>query len=289
MEFTGINHKIQRLYLHWDLLTKCNLDCSYCYAKEWYSKKNEWQREANYKTQLYIIECIKLAKLPVFLGLLGGEPTLDTNFNPLVEKIKNELLPLNADNRLYITSNMYNPLELPQDYKIRVLCSYHPEFKYKKRFIENVKKLKHKTRINLMLIPDYKNDILEVYHALKEYDIHPHFVYKNHRETLIYKDFEVFKELQKVHKEFLYNNILYSDYEIFELNLNKFYGWDCWNNNYEISYNALVKNLCSNKSISLYENPLFFKRIETIEPMICPWEYCNCDGLLKCKKLNTAI
>ena len=66
--------------------------------------------------------------------------------------------------------------------------------------------------------------------------------------------------------------------------LNRFKGWQCYNNNYEISWDGKVTNICKVKQIDLSFNPLFFKNIKNIEPMICPYKECNCDGLLKIYK-----
>lgn len=285
---SGAGHLVQRLYIHWDLHTKCQFDCSYCYAKEWYSKQSKWQLQTPQSTLNYIIKCISLSKLPVFLGLLGGEPTITPNFDALVERIEREIISINTANRLYITSNCFIHRKLPQNDKIRVLCSYHPEFDYADKFIANVAKYAktHKVRINLMLIPQFKKDILKVYNALKHLDIHPHFVYQNHRESLIYDCFDDFRELAKVHKEFDYCGELLSDFELFEQSKNCFYGWDCYNNNYEISAQGIVKNLCKNTGVSLLENPRFFANISEILAMSCPHKYCNCDGLLKCLKIR---
>lgn len=284
----GVNHLVQRLYIHWDLHTKCQLNCSYCYAKDWYSKQSKWQQKTSESTLNYIIHCISLSKLPVFLGLLGGEPTITENFDKLIYNIQEKILSKNDLNRLYITTNCILYKQLPNDAKIRVLCSYHPEFHYTDKFVANVLKYakNHKVRINLMLIPQYKDDILTVYRALQNFDIHPHFVYQNHRESLIYDCFDDFKELAKVHKEFEYNGELCSDFELFEQSKNCFYNWNCYNNNYEISIDGIVKNLCKNTGVSLLENPRFFERIGCVEPMVCSHKFCNCDGLLKCLKIK---
>lgn len=284
----GVDHLVQRLYVHWDLHTKCQFDCSYCYAKNWYKSQNKWNLQTPQSKLNYILKCISLSKLPIFLGLLGGEPTISPHYDAIIEKIEREILPINPANRLYITSNCFIHRKLPLNDKIRVLCSYHPEFNYADKFIANVLKYaeNHKVRINLMLMSQYKDTIMTVYSALKHLDIHPHFIYENHRESLVYNCFDEFRELAKVHKEFEYCGELLSDFELFEQSKNCFYGWHCYNNNYEISADGIVKNLCKNTGISLFENPRFFATIQSIEPMVCPHKYCNCDGLLKCLKIR---
>ena len=80
VKFYGLDHLVNRLYIHWDLLSKCNYDCSYCYAKRFYKSIDKWGYYSNFNTQKHIIKCISYSKLPVFLGLQGGEPTIDKNF-----------------------------------------------------------------------------------------------------------------------------------------------------------------------------------------------------------------
>lgn len=282
----GIGHLINRLYIHWDLLTKCNFHCSYCYAKDWYTKSNQWNLESPLARQKFIIKCIEKAQLPVFLGILGGEPTEDENLDLIIRMILKDIIPRHPDNRVYITTNLYNYVEFPQNDKLFVLCSYHPEFRYAKRFVSNVKKIKNKVRINLMLIPGYENDLKFIFNELSDFDIHPHFVYKNHRSELIYNVFDEFKEMRQKHREFVYDGKLFSDFELLEQNKNCYYNWLCYNNNYEISFDGNVKNLCLNSSKSLYLDPNFFAKISEIDAMRCPHEFCNCDGLLKCFKIK---
>ena len=44
-----VKHKIQRLYVHWDVSTQCNFKCTYCYAMKDYGdewgKIDDWKKE----------------------------------------------------------------------------------------------------------------------------------------------------------------------------------------------------------------------------------------------------
>lgn len=298
----GINHLVNRIYIHWDLLTFCNYKCSYCYARKHYEKTDEWFKYGNFDTQKHIIKTLSFAKLPVFLGLQGGEPTLDKNFIELFHLMQTQILKKDDLSRLYITSNLSTNKweEIIQNTgkdlksKIFVLASYHPEHKNSENFLKNIELIRkhYKTRINIMLLdkPEFLNDLKFVYAELKKYkelQIHPHFIYTEGRKSLEKINFENFGIMRNSNKEFVYNGKLYSDFELFENNLNNFYGYNCYYNNYEIDYKGFVKILCKKIKISLRENPLFFKNIDKIEPIICEYKSCNCDGLLKCLKIKS--
>ena len=298
-------HLKERLYIHWDLLTKCNFNCSYCYAKRQY--KENWNKSVTFNKQKFIIECISKSKLPVFLGLLGGEPTLDPNFLVIYELIQHQITPKNKDNRLYITTNgstnvFKNLKYYPNTY---ILWSCHFEFKEKygnnfEKFLNNIKiciDKGFKNRVNFLLNPERKcwDDTLYIFNELKKLnvEIHPHFLYNDPCEKTSLFDYdkefyEYFKSLDEVHGNFIFETkdgyVKLNDYTIFKNKLNRFKGWKCYNNNYEISYDGKVTNICKYFQKDLLKDPLFFKKITEIEPMICPYEECNCDGLLKVLK-----
>lgn len=298
----GIYHLVNRIYIHWDMLTFCNYKCAYCYARRHYEKVNDWGKQNNLELQKHILKCLSFAKLPVFLGLQGGEPTLDKNFIELFLLMQKQILRKDELSRLYITSNLSTnkwdiiientDAELKE--KIFVLASYHPEHRNSLNFLKNIELVRHhyKTRINIMLLdkPEFVDDIKFVYNELKKMDtklqIHPQFIYTEGRKSLEKVNFDTYKEMKDSNKEFVYKGKLLSDFEIFENNLNNFYNWKCYYNNFEIDYNGFVKILCKGIKINLKENPLFFKNIKEIEPIICKYKSCNCEGLLKCLKVQ---
>ena len=310
-KFYGLDHLVNRLYIHWDMLSKCNYDCSYCYAKRFYKSVDKWGAWGDFEKQQHIIKCISYSKLPVFLGLQGGEPTIDKNFLKIIKLIETLILDKHIDNRLYITSNVSNNilLRLEQNPKVFILTSFHPEFSDAKHFVNVLKNLRFKTRVNLMLInnPNHWDTLHFVYNELRQIEdlqIHPHFIYTDHsRGTLdsysrgFYKEFGYMKSDSKefiietktreeTSKEEITQGVVISDYEVFERDLNHFYGFECYNNNHEVDFEGKVKILCKNSKISLFDNPLYFRNIQSIEPMTCPHQNCNCDGLLKTLKIR---
>lgn len=299
------DHKIQRLYIHWDVSTKCNFMCSYCYARAGYGE--EWNKLDTWNRQLLIIRNIKNSTLPVFLGLLGGEPTLHPRYSELIERC-HDAISNKPDGRLYITTNGSKGNEWFEKHayfsNTYFLWSVH--FEYEKMYgenfstlLNNIKIMKDKgfkNKVNIMLVPDktYWPKIHYIADKLEELDVelHPHFLYNNGdvHEVYDYNEefFEEFKRFEKYKKYLVFESDtdkkIFNDYTIFHNKFTSFTGWKCWNNNYEISYNGDVRKFCFNEKDSLIHNFNYFKNIKEITPGICPHSSCNCDGLLKIYK-----
>jgi len=303
--FQGIDHLQQRLYINWDITTKCNYHCNYCYSWQDYEKRDQWNQEIE-KVKIYkILRSIEKSSLPVFLGLLGGEPTISNYYFDILDYIQNRILPKNKDNRLYITTNLSKKLDWWRDHpKIKntfILASFHPEyFNTNEDVLDYIIKLRYlskyfKVKLNIMLDPKYQKSLNILYDFLPDLEnkviIHPHIIYPNgspfediqkiYKNNL--KDFQKFFNYQK--PEYILDGKELTDYEVFDKKLNQFQDWKCWQNNYEISLNGNVQNLCKKEiNDNLISNPLFFKNIKKILPISCPNKWCSCDGLLKCKK-----
>lgn len=303
----GDNHLINRLYVHWDITTVCNFKCSYCYARRDYLPKNQWMKTSDFTKMKLVIKSLEKSTLPVFLGLLGGEPTLHPKFYEILEILNEDFINKYQDNRIYVTSNLSTDKfkDIPIYKNNKYLCSLHFEYKSIygenfEKFFENLEILLNKnyqTRVNFLLLPDskYWDDIHKVYEKLKSYkivEVHPHFLYYDPCDKTSLFDYteDFYNEFRYMNdnKDFVYkegdNYHMLSDIEIFENHLNRFKGWECYNNNYEISWDGKVTNICKTEYTDLSNNPLFFKNIKDIKPMICPYKECNCDGLLKIYK-----
>ena len=296
-------HVPNRLYVHWDITTECNFDCSYCYAKRDY--QSDWHKTDTWSRQLAIVEALKLRKYPIFLGLLGGEPTMHPRFFKLVDIIHSKLIHDKLD-RLYITTNGSTNVikkikEYSQTYFLWSLHFEHAEkygSKYKK-FIDNIKISIDKgftNRVNIMLLPDekYYSDYYYVFNELKKLDVqlHPHFLYdyeNENRKLYNYTDdfFKEFSFLENTYKNYIFETsdsyVRLNDFEIFKHKLNHFKDWKCYNNNYEISYDGKCEKICTTEKVDLTRNILFFKNLK-IQDMKCPWNECDCDGFLKIYK-----
>lgn len=303
IESQGVDHETQRLYIHWDITTMCQYKCSYCYARKQYGKG--WGTPGIWKNQLKVIDELSKSSLPVFLGLLGGEPTMHHKYFELLDLI-NEKVLTHDRSRLYITTNGVKSTEFFQQHKdtdgrIFMLWSLHPEFtgdEEFENFYNNIMVMHDKgyrTKINLMLHPDKKYWVKtkERYDRLNELEytiLHPHFIYGGFNHDVEYGEsfYEYFRFLegQRV-KEFTFttedDEFLFSDYEVFDRRLNQFKDWWCWHNNFEINYKGKITDQCFHKgNFDIPKN--YFRDIKEIKPRICPHEFCSCDGLMKIHK-----
>ncbi len=308
MEFIkqeGIGHKVQRLYVHWDITTVCEYKCSYCYAIKEY--KDKWMRPGPWKKQLEVIEELSKATLPVFLGLLGGEPTRHHKYFEMINLIQSKILNNHKDSRLYITTNGEKDLEFYQkhitcsDKKQYFLFSWHPEYndiessKSFKQKMYYLKRKGYKIKVNIMLHPAKKywnltkNFLLSLSHDEIEIEIHPHYIYISPHDTIkysaeFYKEFSSF--IKNIKPEFIFETkeeiYSFTDTEIFKNKFNKFKGWNCWNNNFEIGLDCKINQFCFESKQNIKKD--YFKNITEILPKICPHNFCSCDGLLKIKK-----
>ena len=302
VKMMGVDHFIQRLYVHWDITTMCQYKCSYCYARRQYGEK--WGTPGIWKNQLRVVDELSKSTLPIFIGLLGGEPTYHHKYFELIDLIVENVIT-DDRSRMYITTNgakdsSFFERHRNADGKIFMLWSLHPEFtgdEEFENFYNNVVLMHgkgYRSKVNLMLHPNEKYWAVtkERYERLAELDyliLHPHFVYDGHNNNVEYSDefyeFYSFLENQRV-KEFVFSDgkdeFILSDYEIFTKGLNKFQGWKCWHNNFEINLNGKITDQCFNNAIDIPKD--FFKDIKKIEPKTCPHEFCSCDGLMKIYK-----
>lgn len=282
--------------VHWDTLTICQLNCSYCYARNMYGK--EWGKISSKEVLDAVIEALNRSTLPFNLGLLGGEPTLGPHYYYILEKIT----ALPKFQKLYVVTNAEKDLTSHPDYQGRLawLFSYHPaDCTDRDRFVANMKLMVsrgYQCKVNIILHhgkaywPLIK-EMFEICEQIEGLKIHPHFLYGNKMDKLFNyrKDFwEYFSFLEDYEKDLQYDDEVFNDYIVFRDSLTNFKGWSCYNNNYEVDVRGNVVQFCMNEygGDNLLKNPDFFKNIEKTVPIICPHNQCNCDGLLKQLKVK---
>jgi organic radical activating enzyme len=283
-----------RLNIHWDTLTICQLECSYCYARNTYGR--EWNKLASKTVIDKVIDALSQSFLPFNLGLLGGEPTLGPHYNYIIDELKK----LNKTNKIYVTTNGEKDLKTIRTDGVAFLFSYHPaDCTSDENFLNNVKYIKENNiqcKVNIILHPAKKywkksKDMAKAVQNLNV-KIHPHFLYGNwDRKLYGYKNdfWEYFKFFKDLERDIKYDDDSFNDFDVFEYNLTNFKGWSCFNNNFEIDVNANVVQFCREKDTmtsNLLRDNEYFKRITEVKPMICPHTQCNCDGLLKQLKVR---
>jgi MoaA/NifB/PqqE/SkfB family radical SAM enzyme len=307
-----IKHKIQRLYVHWDVSTQCNFKCTYCYAMKDYG--DQWGKIDNWWKQKLVINNIARAKLPVFLGLLGGEPTIHPEYEELIELCHNAISS-KPDGRLYVTTNGSQSNEFFIKHKfyeqMYFLFSFHPEYRGKygnkfEKFIDNIKVAVNsgfKCKVNVMLHTNEKfwsdtHYVVDELEKIPGLEIHPHFLYADgdvHKlESYGDEFYEQFSRFKSYPGYFTFEDssgkrLVLNDYNIFQHEQTSFKGWDCWNNNYEISYDGVIHRVCFDEGVNALKDIFYFKNIEKVCPVKCPHTSCNCDGLLKIYKEKGSV
>lgn len=290
-----IDQDPDHINVHWDVLTICQLNCSYCYARNEYAEK--WGQLGSKAIADAVLNALNKSTLPFNLGLLGGEPTLSPHYYYILDRISN----MEKFNKVYVVTNGEKDMRLHPHYeKVAFLFSYHPaDCTDRDKFFANVHlmhKRGYKVKVNVMLHHGRQywpliKEMIEMCDAAG-IKVHPHFIYGKDVHTLFHyrKDFwEYFKFLEDRDRELMYDDEFKNDYEIFSQKLTNFQGWSCYNNNYEVDVYGKVIKFCLDQSrASLLENPDFFKDITSTVPMTCPHKACNCDGLLKQLKVRDA-
>lgn len=113
-------HKTADITLSLDLISLCNLKCSYCYASSYRERIPVWLKEKD------ILNLIHQNSIRTFkVVLLGGEPALYPNLSSLIEKLTNTI---NVKEILLVTNGTkLNVKALPFSKKISVCLSVHFE------------------------------------------------------------------------------------------------------------------------------------------------------------------
>jgi len=274
-----------------DLTYKCNFQCSYCCAKK------EMDDTANINNDFSIANIIFLKKklvkiieinpdITIKLEILGGEPTLNKNINFLFKTI---IPVLNNSSYIEVSTNGSKLINIDTKWithsKIQFLISYHAEFMSTSYFINIFKK--YPSLIPNIMLPANNTlpKILNLINKLKnngiKYDlniIHDTDFYKNDN---IYKNevHQIWEEhcekLDKIKMIDDSKNILYfSAEEIFNKNMNRYYGWKCLSMAYRFEDNEII-NECTNLPLNLHNIG---------KPIICPKQSCTCDMYFNFKK-----
>ena len=119
------------------LTGKCNLKCKYCFASEYFDKVEQEITLENFIKALAFIK-----KDSSHIGLIGGEPTIHSQFN----EITNILLNDNDVNKIYLYTNGLNlyKYETLNNHKFNILINCNPEEEIGENNFENLRNsIKH--------------------------------------------------------------------------------------------------------------------------------------------------
>lgn len=285
------------LRFHWDILTICNYHCEYCYRRA----EPGWGKILKTEKILSIIKTIDTLNNPFEMIYLGGEPTLHPGFEKILMETYNSK---NIYSFAVITNlNDIKPRHIELYKKINdkliINATFHPSQCDINKFKENLLKLNEVSTIcvnNMLISPEYKQ---------KTYDI-TDFMIKNNisfTDNIPFKaniysanDSHNFMDESHEYKQFikeyitnfnLFKNLIFnfkdkkeimSDAECFLKGYNNLEGVLCENNNFQISIDGEISQMCT-------DTPLKIEDIASFNICIkCPKKTCVCQGLLSGRK-----
>lgn len=263
--------------LNFDLVSICNLKCSYCNYNVT-TKKLARKIQISYDEILKIISEVKKSKNDFVISLLGGEPTLYKNLYNTVKafsELKNVL-------KIYIYTNGTRTIseDILRCNKVHIVCTFHAEQNILNRFLENIWYFHTKTcelsviimceknqqHINAQLFNAMPNDIQVVPGAV---------IRQNGNETIIETDgIEQFKRNCENNIDyptyFLNNEKIGHSVDVFNKKINQWKNWHCFMSCYHIDTGGKIIQLCSKKEFKISD-------ISTENYIICPKYVCTDD------------
>ena len=271
-EFTEVS-------INWTLNNECQLNCIYCYAKE---DMKVQKPEANKS-----LRSLNRIKVPFNICLLGGEPTLHSDIDEIIEG----LVDIEYCHDIDLTTNLFKNIEFWKKYnieeyfnKLNINASYHPEydvnFLEKAIILNNMKYINIQCNINILPEQKYYKKTKELIQELKQNNIS--FSLTNIHETETYKPKytkEFIQEYKDTEVKYKYNidntEQWYTLTEIMKYKLNRFQGYKCTAQDLIITQEGDIKNMCTLKTILLYNETAR----DTL--IVCPNESCSCNTMLR--------
>jgi len=277
--------------MNWHLLDWCNYQCKYCMAGNAITKDFA-DKERVTKQHKLIVSRLKLIDEPFEMCIGGGEPTLHPNLKEIVENLhqNNNLKSIFLFTNLSRSRDFYCDLADTSN-KLMIHASYHPEY-YNKDFLNKCIDLKFEVHVSLIDEKKYWDQTEDFLIALNENNI-PYRINilgpaPNWKPNYNEKFWQRFKKYL-IEEYTLDLTITYDDgshkpvseYDLMEENLNRFKGWKCTPQAYQISMDGTIKNICTNKVMPIN---LSSKNIK--QEVNCPLDYCSDGKLMYTKRKN---
>lgn len=277
------------LNINWELVSHCQLNCTYCYYKPFRSQTDY--------SSLYSIVLKKLKEItePFKINLVGGEPTLHPNFFEVIHELyeipqlQSIALVTNLEQDLDFYSNLKKYHE-----KLRIVASYHPEYPQKDFFIKTAD-LQDRLLIDIVfivhnnskLLKKMQEDSKKMYELLNDKAIinfirihekrtgkEEYRKYDDAVEVFFQEQLEIIKkrtntEVVELMTEDGWEQI--TKLEFMRDKRNQWEGWFCNLHAFIIHEDGYVTRSCSRdkKHILLTK---FEKR-----PLVCTYKICECD------------
>jgi len=278
-KITELGSNDNNILFTWDIIGKCNFNCSYCYSKELNktNKIGEWK---------LVLSRLKTLKQPFNVELAGGEPTLHPELDKIINELhKNKMCKIiELDTNTTASPELYKKLFKISN-KLNISCSYHHEFNSK--FVKIYKQIMNdKTFIifNLPLKLKDVEDALKILEPVKQ-DI---FFNKLDTNKFFKADYDndIFNKIKFENEEYFDcvidgKKTTICEQDIFINNNANFKGWVCATKGYSISIDGIITSERDHQILPLSLSNWNFNRT-----IICPIERCKCGDGFKFKKYN---
>lgn len=250
----------------------CQFKCPYCYSR--YENSSKWNKIMNLNLIHKITEDIKHSKCNFSISLLGGEPALHPHFYEII----NLFTRIENVKEVIIYTNGVKPIDII-DNKVRVVFAFHPS-ENNINLKKNILSCKCNKKISLSLVKKFQNEIKDMcsFAVNNSIEIEPTFITnpKNKRNSIP-------KIIQYENcKVYDYNGIKYNLSEVYDNNLDKFKGWKCYINSYEIDVDGECRRECSSKKYNINS---IFKNMN-YNYIVCKYEKCTDQCLLDYTKIK---
>jgi organic radical activating enzyme len=275
--------------MNWHLLDWCNYQCKYCRAGNAITKDFA-DKERITKQYKLILARLNLIDTTFDLCIGGGEPTLHPNLKEIIEGLNENK---NLRNIFLFTNfsrskNFYQELIKITD-KLVVHASYHPEY-YTKEFLDKCLELKFEVHVSLIDEEKYWDQTEDFIKSLVTHNV-PYRLnvlssapnWKPNYNENFWKRFKKYAiedytlDLIVTWSDETYNFV--SEYDLEENSLNRFKGWKCTPQSYQIEMNGTIRNICTGKIM-----PLNLNGKSIIEDVFCPLEACQGARLMYTKR-----
>jgi len=252
----------KHIEIHWDIFNMCDYHCTYCYMR----RENEWNKIADWAMQQEYISKMATTELPIYLKLIGGEPTLHPHFKQFINLLHTALYKTNAlTNSITIISNNSNADRLTSVDKnicsdINLILTFHSEEAEVDPFIDNIFKLVEHGYQNIQVSVMahfnklYHSKLSKLISILKEYNIKFMVSYITVHNKLAKLNEEYYKSLSELDDHDLKYQFEYNDHietyssltlrDAIKQGKTKFKGWNCQLNEYHISVYGKITQRC---------------------------------------------
>jgi len=284
----------RKLYFCWFLVDWCNYACSYCCTMN--AQHNKFNKNPNPSLHKLVLARLKKIQDPFLLMLVGGEPTLHPHIDEIISSLA-EIPMCEAE----VHTNLSRGLKFYENLfdnhsNLHIKASYHPEY-HNQEFIDKSIALKDKNyavHINLSDNPDDWPKTREMINALKQGGVKVYYqkLYSANEREINYSQ-EFYDNFGKEYADMAGNDnwnhkFYYSDgsvqtltpLEVYEKELNKFKGWSCRTQMFNIDIEGNFLNYCT-----LDKLPMVFDTDDLYKNVICPVEQgCDCDQMFNFPK-----